>query len=157
MHIGADQTPLKTRTPCAHVILLTATCPGAVNRCWSQVLNKYVEDLQTVGAPKPVKLDFSLIEGGAIKPVHVDLSRGGDLYPLFLAFGLIEVSPSTAMVAGWPCMRNKFSQPCPIGVSEVISCTACLSTHCPSCQGTHSAWLQLCTCHAAGNLGLGFS
>ncbi|KAF5826631.1 hypothetical protein DUNSADRAFT_2492 [Dunaliella salina] len=55
-----------------------------------KVLNKYVDELQTMGAPKPVKLDFSLIEGGQIKPVHVDLSRGGDLYPLFLAFGLIE-------------------------------------------------------------------
>lgn len=51
-----------------------------------------MDDLQTHGAPRPVKLDFTLIEGGSLKPVHVDLTRGGDLYSLFLAFGLIEVS-----------------------------------------------------------------
>jgi hypothetical protein len=49
-----------------------------------QKLNKYVDELQTVGPPKPVKLDFFLIEGGSPKSVHVNLNRGGDLSPLFL-------------------------------------------------------------------------
>lgn len=57
-----------------------------------QKLNKYVDELQTIGPPKPVKLDFTLVEEGqAPKDCHVEMSKGGDLSPLFLAFGLIEV------------------------------------------------------------------
>lgn len=95
-----------------------------------------MDELQTMGAPKPVKLDFSLNEGGQIKPVHVDLSRGGDLYPLFLAFGLIEVkSLQMAMTADHACcvLKNipvytacRFYGTQPALMSQLIMNTTCL-------------------------------
>ena len=56
----------------------------------AQVLNGYVDELGRGAAPGGVRVEFWVLEAGALSRVEAHLPPHGTLGPLFFAFGLIS-------------------------------------------------------------------
>ena len=57
---------------------------------YTQLLNRYVDELQRKGRVQPSSVQFWVLEDGRLTQIRAELPGHGSLGPLFYAFGLIS-------------------------------------------------------------------